>query len=391
MSRKSRSRTRRIAIGPAVASAAAISFAAMILLPSCGPTKTGKEMRAQANDRFDRVGAGVAHEQSRQALESGQYSEALAHSDRAISRFPEYWEYRLMRGRILLEMRRLEGALQEISQAEQLNPSCAPCAYYEGVIRQRLNDDTRALAAYQRALATEPSNPHYALAVAETLVAMDQLAAAELFIEDIECRFEYLPAFVHLKAELHASKGDPAAAHKLIERARAVAAEPEKLDEDLAVAAFRAGRWEDCLSVIGTSALLDPATMPDVARMRARCLAHTGRAVQARDELLAFEQRTGESTVEHLDALAEVCWMAGDMRRAEQAASTLVARDPESVDGYLLLGAVAQARGEIDAASRAFARAAELDPSRQVAADMARRSEAARLALGGLAANSPPQ
>ena len=83
--------------------------------------------------------------------------------------------------------------------------------------------------------------------------------------------------------------------------------------------------------------------------------------------------------------------MAGDMRRAEQAASTLVARDPESVDGYLLLGAMAQVRGDIDAASRAFARAAELDPSRQVAADLARRSEAARLALGGLAANSPPQ
>jgi uncharacterized protein HemY len=52
---------------------------------------------------------------------------------------------------------------------------------------------------------------------------------------------------------------------------------------------------------------------------------------------------------------------------------------------------VAQVRGDIDAASRAFARAAELDPSRQVAADLARRSEAARLALGGLAANSPPQ
>jgi tetratricopeptide (TPR) repeat protein len=212
---------------------------------------------------------------------------------------------------------------------------------------------------------------------------MDQLAEAESFVGDIECRFEYLPAFVHLKAELHGARGNPDTAHQLIERARAVAADPERLDEDLAVAAFRAGRWEDCLSVISASQALDEQSMPDVARMRARCLANTGRAVQARDELLAFEQRTGESSVEHLDALAKICWMAGDMRRTEEAATRLVARHPQSADGYLLLGAVAQARGDLDAASRAFARAAELDPSRAVAAELARRSEAARLALSG--------
>ncbi len=388
MSRSAPRRPRRLDIGPAVAGAAAVSFAAMVLLPACAPTKTGKEMRAQANERFDRVGAGVAHEQARQALESGQYAEALAHADRAVARFPNYWEYRLMRGRILLEMRRLEGALEEIAQAEAMNPSCAPCSYYEGVIRQRLNDDTRSLAAYRRALATEPSNPHYALAVAETMVAMDDLDGAEAFIEDIECRFEYLPAFVHLKAELHGARGNPEAAHHMIERARAVAADPERLDEDLAVAAFRAGRWEDCLSAISTSTVLDQNTMPDVARMRARCLANTGRAVEARDELMAFEQRTGESTVEHLDALAKICWMAGDMRRTEEAATKLVARSPQSVDGYLLLGAVAQARGDLDAASRAYARAVEIDPNRTVAIELARRSEAARLALGGLASNA---
>lgn len=365
---------------------AALAAGCALALAACGgPTRTGKEMRAQANDRFDRVGAGVAHEQSRQALESGQYAEALAHSDRAIARFPDYWEYRLMRGRILLEMRRLESALQEVTQAEHLNPSCAPCAYYEGVIRQRLSDDPSALAAYGRALSIEPSNPHYALAIAETLIAMDRLADAEAFVDDIECRFEYLPAFVHLKAELLTSRGNAAAAHRLIERARAVAAEPERLDEDLAISAFRAGRWEDCLSVIAQSSSLDPAVMPDVARMRARSLAMTGRAVEARDELLAFAQRTGDSSVEHLHALAQVSWMAGDVRRTEEAAAALVARAPESADGYLMLGVVAQSRGDLDGAARAFAKAVELEPGRSIAVELARRTDAARMAMGGLA------
>jgi len=154
-----------------------------------------------------------------------------------------------------------------------------------------------------------------------------------------------------------------------------------------ATARSSSSRWEDCLSVISTSTALNQNTMPDIARMRARCLANTGRAIEARDELLAFEQRTGESTVEHLDALAKICWMAGDMRRTEEAATKLVARSPQSADGYLLLGAVAQARGDLDAASRAYARAVEIDPNRAVAAELARRSEAARLALGGLASS----
>jgi hypothetical protein len=49
---------------------------------------------------------------------------------------------------------------------------------------------------------------------------------------------------------------------------------------------------------------------------------------------------------------------------------------------------VAQARGDLGAASRAYARAVEIDPNRTVAIELARRSEAARLALGGLASNA---
>lgn len=137
---------------------------ASVVLGCGGPTKTGIEARKVASDRFNRVGGAVASDQAAQALDAGQFKDALTQIDRVVVAFPTDPKARLLRGRIVLEMGRLELAMTEFKNAAELDPSCAECMYYQGIVSQRWGRDEEALKEYAAALTIEPTSTHYLLA-----------------------------------------------------------------------------------------------------------------------------------------------------------------------------------------------------------------------------------
>jgi hypothetical protein len=67
-------------------------------------------VREDAHDRYDRANAQVVFDQANQSFHAGQFEAALGHIDKAIARYPKDGNYEVMRGRILLEMKRTDMA-----------------------------------------------------------------------------------------------------------------------------------------------------------------------------------------------------------------------------------------------------------------------------------------
>lgn len=368
------------------------SFMSCALLASVvfgcgGPTKTGIEARKVASDRFNRVGGAVASDQAAQALDAGQFKDALTQIDRVVVAFPTDPKARLMRGRIVLEMGRLELAMTEFKNAAQLDPSCAQCVYYQGVISQRWGRDEDALKEYAAALTIEPTSVHYLLAQAETLLVLGRVEEAKALIEDTSCHFEFSSALAQMRSEIAAADGDSVKALEFMELAVTLAPNPSVYQEDLALIAFRAKEWDRCLIAIST---LPPKTLErdDMVRIRARCLAMTGRGFEARDLLVTFESKNTTKqdgiSLEHDLALGYIAWMVGDVERADECARRLMGRNPNLCDGYLLKGMVLERQGDFANAVKLLTKASELAPNRRLPRELLLRAEAAEIALGGV-------
>ncbi|MDA1261489.1 MAG: tetratricopeptide repeat protein [Planctomycetota bacterium] len=352
-----------------------------------GPTKTGLEARRVAADRFNRVGGAVASDQAKQALDAGQFKDALTHIDRVVVGFPTDPKARLLRGRIVLEMGRLELAMTEFKNAAELDPSCAECLYYQGVVSQRWGRDEDAMKQYSAALTIEPTSTHYLLAQAETLLVLGRIEDAKTLIEDMSCHFEFSSALAHLRSEISSAEDDHAQALRFMELAVTLASNPTIYQEDLAHIAFHAKEWDRCL--IALSTLPKKTTeREDIMRMRARCLAMTGRALEARDLLVEFESSaTGKQegiTLDHDLALGYIAWMVGDLERTDVCARRLMGRNPKVCDGYLLKGMVFERQGDFTNAVKFLTKAAELAPNRRLPQELLLRAEAAEIALGGV-------
>ncbi len=367
----------------------AVALLGVETLAGCkGQSTAGVEARKNAKDRFDKVGVGVARAQASQALEAGQFTEALKHIDKVIVVAPTDSKAHLLRGRIVLEMGRLESAANEFKYAHELNPGCDECCYYLGVVYQRWSRDEEAHAHYAAALAIEPTNAHYLLSEAETLLALNRVEEAKRLVDDTLCHFEFNSALAHLRSEIAAAEGDDEQALHFIELAVTLAPDPTLYQEDAAVVAFNAEQWDRCLIALST---LPEATIQrdDLLRMQARCLMLTNRGSEARDLLVRLESSVlsgkAGTTVEQDLTLGYIAWLVDDLVRAEGCADRLIARNSKLCDGYLLKGLILEHRGEYESALVALSKACELDPDRKVACDLMLRAQAATLALGGVA------
>lgn len=356
-----------------------------LLAVSCGgPSQRGIEARRAANERFDRVNTQVVYDQARQALATGQFEVALGHIDRAIERFPREPSYHVLRGRILIEQRRMHMAKDALERALELNPRSGEAEYFLGVLAQRCDDDGTALRHYRKALELEPRNLQFLAACAELQLASGDPKGARELIERSAPSFDYNPVLQQLRAASLAMEGDAAQAAHVMEQASARDPMDPQLAEDLLHAYFDAGEWAECLRLLDEPVLAKVRDRPDLVRLRARCLILVSRSVEARD-LLLRTMPSGEVPVEHLVALGYASWAAGDWSRVATCGEQLVARHPRLPEGYLFLGAVERERGNLLASERWLEQASQRGESRElisklrtrVQAQLARRGETA--------------
>lgn len=345
--------------------AIALVCAAAALAAGCDGTLHSQRVRNEARDRFDRAGAQIAYDQARQAFHSGQFEQALGHVDRAIARFPKDASYHLLRGRVLHEMTRVADARDAFQEAVAIDPRKPEPHYFLGVIHQRWHEYEKALDCYAKAAGAAPSKLHFVAAEVEMLTVLGRLDEADARIASVERTFEFSPVIDRLRADVAKVRGDHVRCAELLERARVRDTASPELVEELAFARYSKGDWSGSLTALEDPVLASAASRPDLVRLRARNLILLGRPGEAREALMAIRGSPDPDGRTAL-LLGHAAWRLSDWARVRACGEELLRRRPELADGYMFLGASAQATGRLDESLAMFEQAIARDPEREV-------------------------
>jgi Flp pilus assembly protein TadD len=337
-----------------------------VALTACG-TPHSQQVRNDARDRFDRANAQVVFDQALQAFHAGQFEPALQHVDKAITRFPKDGGYQLLRGRILLEMKRVDLARECFVRSTELSPEAAEPHYYLGIVHQRWGELDQAAAEYAKAASLEPSQLQYVAAECETLVAAGKFDAAQARLDAVAKSFEFSPVLDRVRADLAGQRGDLCDREHWLAaaRLRTDASKAGMLAEEIAHNHFEQGHWAACVTALDDEALAGENRRPDLVRMRARCLLMLDRAREARDLMLTLRDQV-DADGRNASILGMAAMRLGDATRMSEAGRVLTQCRPERCDGWLLLGVAALERGDQTEAERMLREAASREPTREL-------------------------
>jgi len=341
-------------------------WSALTLLIACGTPKS-QQVRMDAKDRFDRANAQVVYDQAVQAFHAGQFETALSHADKAIARFPKEGSYQLLRGRILLEMKRVDLAQTSFREAVELAPTSAEPHYYMGIVLQRWHELDKAVDSYHRAAELDPSQLQYVAAECETLLFLGRLDDAQHRLDEVQRQFEFSPVLDHVRADLAGLRGQHGERDRWLQAAR-LRSDPSRsatLAEEIALVRFERGDWNGCIQALDDEALTILKGRADLTRLRARCLLMLDRPREARDLMLSLRTEPDaagrNATIVGLAALR-----LGDVNRMTEAGHVLTRAQPGRADGWMLLGVAAAHRGDLAEARRLLGEAASREPQREL-------------------------
>lgn len=343
----------------------------VLIAQGCAPRASGVQARQEADARFRRTTSIVNFDQAKQAFEAGELDKARKEIESALARSNKEAKYWSLLGRIEMESKRLEKAIEAFGKAIECDPMLAEPYYYRGIVYQRWNNNTKAIADYAKAAELAPDRIAYLLAAAEIMVADRKLDDARALLLPKLAYFEHNAAMHELLGDISSLSGDPAAAARSYERAILIDPEAPMIAEKIMSAQFNAGEWQGCLESVRRerakfSAAADglrPALPVEVYRYEGRSLAMLGRLTEARtvfaDQVRAFPEDT-----DGWADLATASLETGDLDRAEIAAERLIALSADGADGYALRGMVASARGDAEGSVRWYEQACERDAKR---------------------------
>lgn len=336
---------------------AAIATCMLLAVACSGPTRTGLQAREEAHGRMNSVNAELAAQQAKQHYEVGQFEKALTIIDGSIDRYPDNTNFHMLRGRILLEMHRLDEARASLESAATQDETTAEPWYLMGVVHQRWSDDEAALEAYTHSMDRDPTHPQYLLAAAESLAAVDRVDAAITLLEEKRDHFEHHPAVPALLGQLYLRQGSANQAASLLDEARMLNTSDSILLEDVAVAHWRAGQFAQCLWVL-QELEADSGELRSVhKRLRGVCLAATGSQVPGRDLCLEVTRQTPDDPEAWAD-LGLISWQMGDYRRVAECGLRLSELAPGHRYEPLFRGVAALEAGNRDEALQWLQKAA---------------------------------
>ncbi len=337
--------------------------AAGALTAGCGISPKGQAERDAARERVAGLNAELAYDQAWQEYETGQFDKATDAINTAIKLHPKVSMYHLLVGRINLETGNLEQASAALKQALELDPGSAEAHYFLGIVHQRWSDDSSALEEYLAAHEADDTIVAFALAAAETMVALEDYDGAESFIREKLDRFEHNSAMHQLLAQIAMLKGDAVAAADLYNEAWRFDPENQGLLEELAYAQFAAERYDKTLSSIRELIRLAKERRPDLVRFEARCLAAMDRLPEARNAYMEVTRVTPQD-VEVWADLGAVAWEMSDYHAVALAGSRLKQLAPERFEGYLFMGINERQNGNLEEAAKLLELAASRSQDR---------------------------
>lgn len=345
----------------------------------------GKSTQAHLNSAQQKMSvmkSATEWDMARQAFLAGDLTKALKSVDHSIELNPSVPKSHVLRGRILMEMGNMEGAIAALQTAESLDQSNIDAQYFLGVAHERIGDPAAAAERYARASELEPAKAMYAIAAAEMMIDTGATAEAEQFLLARKSDFEYSAGVRQTLGHIALLNGDPEQAVTLFTEARYIAPEDTSVVEDLARAEIATGRYAEAEYNLGQ--LLQKEGFQerrDLLHMRARCLVELDRPIEARDALTQLtESAEGGKDLEAWIQLGHVAYIIQDQARLRTSASRAIALAPNRSEGYTLLALYQRNRGDLEGALSSLSKACEF-----------RQDDTAPLVLKGLVARKLEQ
>lgn len=357
----------RVLLGPAARMLAAIAMASAFgAVAGCsgGGKSYTKTHVSSAKVKMDGLKAATEHQMALQAFMAGDLQKAIKHCDYSISLNPKVVRSQLLRGRIMLEMGNLEDAAAAFAKAQELGPEDAEVYYFNGLLAERINDTPAAVAAFTKAAELEPANPQYAIAAAENMVNQKQLDQADSFLAARSEQFKHNPGVRQLRGHIQLMRGDAHGAAKLFSEARLLAPDDAAITEDLARTQMQIGEFGQAeANLLRLIRRPEFAARQDLKLLRSQCLVQLGRVVDARSILIEITNSDeGATNIEAWTLLTKVSLEVNDIGRARQAVARLVALQPREAEPYVLRALVQRKAGEFAAAQASLEQAITLRP-----------------------------
>ena len=370
-------------------------------LPACSPGhgKATSQFREQSNARMNAFRAATEWDLAMQQFVNGDLPRALEGVDRSIQLNPEIAKSHLLRGRVLLEMERLEDAVAAFDRSFELDFTNAETPYYRAIVYERLGRTDEALADFALACELDAGNAQYVLAQAEVLIDRGERSAARELLYGARTHFEINAGIRQTLAHIALMDGDEAEALKLFEEASLLAPNDPAVLEDLIRTQIKAGRFADAEinlnRILGIANPKAPARR-DLMHLHARCLLELKRLPEARQVYTTLTRGSdGAADIEAWIGLGAIAELLDDNVRLRDIASRLLAAAPDRYEGYYLLAIAQHREGKSEDAVRTLDRAIERSrganaPMRLKTAiywDLGRKEDARRAVVAALAAD----
>lgn len=340
-------------------------LAATLLSAVAGCQGHGKYTQAHADasrQRVDQLKSANEFQMAESAFLAGELEKALTKIEASIALNPEVARSHILKGRILAEMNRLTDALACFQKGQEFEPDNVDALYYQGIIRERVQENDEALALYLRACELAPSNPQFALAAAETMIDLGQTDRAMGFLSEREQTFRLDAGIQQLLGHMAMMQQDYTQAVARFNQARILAPDDQSATEDLVHALMELKNFTEADFYL--AAMLRKAendTRRDLMHLRVQCLQELDRPVEARDILLTLTS-TGPNDVQAWIALGHLSIELRDLARVREAGNRVAGLAPNRPDGFILRAMWHRRMGDYSAALNALDDALDAAP-----------------------------
>ena len=355
-----RAQTRKI-LGLAIAAGAAFG------LSGCkGHGNYTTEGINRAEERMAEMKSGTEWELARQSYLAGDLDKALKKAEISIALNDDVPKSHVLRGRILLEMGRMDGALESFEEALVHDEEFVDAYYYQGIVFERIVKRKQALEHFMKAAELDDGKAQYAIAAAEAMIDLGRIDEAKEFLLSRNEQFQHNPGVRQTLGHISLMTDRNEQAVELFNEARLLAPDDNAIIEDLVraqVLTERFGEAEYNLSQL--LADLEPGQeRRDLEHMRARCLVALKRPVEARDLYVSLTEDTaGAADVEAWAGLGKVAFALRDDNRLRLAATRVMALAPQRAEGHTLMSLWHHRRGNSLAALDTISNAIDREPT----------------------------
>ena len=318
----------------------------------CESQSANKEL---ARGQWEKSSAGIKLNLAQEKYDNNCFDEAGKIVSECVIADPDNAQAHLLHGKLLLADDKETEALRELQLAVELDEKLDEGWYWLGLAMQGQERSRQALLYYDKALALNPDNVDYILAVAETYAEEEQLQEA---IELLEEKMAVIPREVSLKAaaaDLMWRLGKNERAIELYKQAMLMKEDNSNIAEALGYCYLFSSRWSEGAEIFNKLVRQCRDEQKKKLYLQAAALcsvncAQYNKAVNCYNELSVEEKDNAEIWVK----MGQAALGAGAAEKAFMCGERALALQPDDADAIALTGCAQYSMGYYTAAIKSF-------------------------------------